>query len=105
MDRERYRALDDGYLPAGVPGGPLADRECLRRQLHDRGQGAEALPAHRYPMHEWRPREDAWSGESRDGRPKERLKPPLETGLRGRRALVTAASKGLGYASARALVA
>ena len=29
----------------------------------------------------------------------------METGLRGRRALVTAASKGLGYASARALAA
>ncbi|TMG19389.1 MAG: SDR family NAD(P)-dependent oxidoreductase, partial [Chloroflexi bacterium] len=29
----------------------------------------------------------------------------METGLRGRRALVTAASKGLGFASARALAA
>src|SRR5207244_6126879 len=29
----------------------------------------------------------------------------VETGLRGRRALVTAASKGLGFASARALAA
>ena len=30
---------------------------------------------------------------------------PVETGLRGRRALVTAASRGLGFASARALAA
>jgi len=29
----------------------------------------------------------------------------VETGLRGRRALVTAASRGLGFASARALAA
>ena len=39
--------VGDGRIPARDPGLEVADRECLRRQLHDRGEDAQAIPARR----------------------------------------------------------
>ena len=46
----RDRPVADGHLPARDPGVTLADRQRVRRQLHDRGQDAEAISARRHGL-------------------------------------------------------